>query len=282
MERHNEAFDQETTFHSFNEWLKKQEKSENTIKTYSGVLAQFFEWAEKDFGGHLSEESIQAYLDHLESNQRSAGTIEKHYMALNVYCKYLGQPSLMMNIGRKMNEQKNDIPEVLTLQEQKALLKDVEADGNLRNTAMVYIMLHTGVRVSELCDLNGSDLVEKDKKKVIVIRNSKNEVDRTIPLSQEAISHLDYFLGANKDPRGPLFLSSYGQRITPRSVQYMLKKYHVNPHKLRHTFCQQLIDNGVELQTVSKLAGHKDLNMTKRYVKNKEVDFGQAIDQAFS
>lgn len=282
LERHNEAFDQEITFRSFTEWLKKQKKSENTVKTYSGVLTQFFEWAEKDFGGHLSEEGIQAYLDHLETNQRSAGTIEKHYMALKVYCKYLGQSSLMKNIDRKINEQKNDIPEVLTLQEQKTLLKEVEADGNLRNTAMVYIMLHTGVRVSELCDLNDSDLVEKDEKKAIIVRNSKNEVDRIVPLSQEAIQHIGYFLGENKDPRGPLFLSSYGQRITPRSVQYMLKKYHVNPHKLRHTFCQQLIDNGVELQTVSKLAGHKDLNMTKRYVKNKEVDFGQAIDQAFS
>ena len=111
----------------------------------------------------------------------------------------------MINIDRKINEQKNDIPEVLTLQEQKALLKDVEADGNLRNTAMVYIMLHTGVRVSELCDLNDCDLVEKDEKKAIVIRNSKNEVDRTVPLSQEAIQHLDYFLAANEDLRGPLF-----------------------------------------------------------------------------
>ena len=70
--------------------------------------------------------------------------------------------------------------------------------------------------------------------------------------------------------------------MTPRSVQYMLKKFDVHPHKLRHTFCQQLINKGIDLPIVSKLAGHKDLNMTKRYLIDKKLDLDDAIDQTFS
>ena len=49
----------------------------------------------------------------------------------------------------------------------------------------------------------------------------------------------------------------------------MLKKYHVNPNKLRHTFCQKLVDSNIDIEIVSRLAGHRDLNVTKRYVKSK-------------
>ncbi|MDO7485698.1 tyrosine-type recombinase/integrase [Peribacillus frigoritolerans] len=85
-----------------------------------------------------------------------------------------------------------------------------------------------------------------------------------------------------KEKADPLFISSYNQRITPRSVQYILKKYNVHPHKLRHTFCQRLVDNGIDIQTISKLAGHKDLNVTKRYLKEKPLDLANAIDQTFT
>ncbi len=53
----------------------------------------------------------------------------------------------------------------------------------------------------------------------------------------------------------------------------MLKKYNVHPHKLRHTFCQKLIDKGIGLEVVSKLAGHKDINVTKRYAKSRMEQF---------
>ena len=81
----------------------------------------------------------------------------------------------------------------------------------------------------------------------------------------------------------PYLLSNAGDRITERAVQYMLKKYHVNPKKLRHTFCQRLVDNNMDIETVSRLAGHRDINVTKKYVKSKmnKHKIEDAINGAF-
>ena len=63
--------------------------------------------------------------------------------------------------------------------------------------------------------------------------------------------------------------SRTGDRLSERTIQYMLKSYGVTPQILRHTFCQRLIDNNVDVETVSRLAGHKDINVTKKYIKTR-------------
>ncbi|RFU60666.1 tyrosine-type recombinase/integrase [Peribacillus glennii] len=270
-----------STLQAFSEWLLKQDKSENTIKTYTGVLSKFSEWSGLDLE-ETGSQHVQAYLDHLDYSNKSAGTIEKHFVALSMFFKFLGTPQLLLNIDRKAKPQKQGVPETLDAPERDALLKEVEGDGNLRNIAIVYILLHTGIRVSELCDLNCSDIVIKDERKYINVRNSKGEVDRMVPLSQDACIHIENYKSSMKEKTEVLFISSYNQRITPRSVQYMLRKYNVHPHKLRHTFCKQLIDRGVDIQTVSRLAGHKDLNVTKRYLAEHSINLDDAIEKAFS
>ncbi|MCR8872414.1 tyrosine-type recombinase/integrase [Peribacillus frigoritolerans] len=266
---------------SFAEWLRDQGKSANTIKTYTGVLSQFCDQTQKILT-EIHSEDVQGYLDNLENCKKSPGTIEKHYIALNVFFKFLGKPQVMLSVERKVKEHKLEVPETLSLNEQQILLRDIEAEGNLRNIAIVYLLLHTGIRVSELCDLNGRDVIMETERNYILVRNAKGEIDRSVPLTISAIQHVQNYLFSLKEKADPLFISSYNQRITPRSVQYILKKYNVHPHKLRHTFCQRLVDNGIDIQTISKLAGHKDLNVTKRYLKEKSLDLANAIDQTFT
>ncbi|MEK4067540.1 tyrosine-type recombinase/integrase [Peribacillus sp. FSL R5-0717] len=266
---------------SFAEWLRDQGKSANTIKTYTGVLSQFCDQTQKILM-EIHSEDVQGYLDNLENCKKSPGTIEKHYIALNVFFKFLGKPQVMLSVERKVKEHKLEVPETLSLDEQQILLRDIEAEGNLRNIAIVYLLLHTGIRVSELCDLNGRDVIMETDRNYILVRNAKGEIDRSVPLTISAIQHVQNYLFSLKEKADPLFISSYNQRITPRSVQYILKKYNVHPHKLRHTFCQRLVDNGIDIQTISKLAGHKDLNVTKRYLKEKSLDLANAIDQTFT
>lgn len=266
---------------SFAGWLEDQGKSANTIKTYTGVLSQFCEQTQKVLID-INSEDVQLYLDYLENCKKSPGTIEKHYNALNVFFKFLEKPQIMLSVERKVKDPKNEAPDSLTIKDQEALLKDIEAEGNLRNIAIVYLLLHTGIRVSELCDLNGSDVIMEGDRNYILVRNAKGEIDRTVPLTDLAVQYVKNYLCSLKEKAEPLFISSYNQRITPRSVQYILKKYNVHPHKLRHTFCQRLVDNGIDIQTVSKLAGHKDLNVTKRYLKEKSLNLENAIDQTFT
>ena len=93
----------------------------------------------------------------------------------------------------------------------------------------------------------------------------KNGEERIIPLSTDTKVHLLGYLQTHTSKA--IFITKSDERMTERAVQYMLKKYNVNPNKLRHTFCQKLINANVDLKTVSRLAGHKDLNITKRYTK---------------
>ncbi|WP_442599249.1 tyrosine-type recombinase/integrase [Neobacillus sp. D3-1R] len=271
---------------AFSKWLLDQGKAEGTINTYLEVVNKLQLWLENHglSFDDLNEEQIQSYISFLEKD-KSPSTVEKHFAALSVFSKFLGNPKIMANIVRKVKDQKFETPSGLDLTEQTILLKEVEMDGNLRNVAMMYLLLHTGIRVSELCNLNITDIELNENKSKIFIRNNNNgEIERVIPLSKEAKKHVCSYLSTldKLDCKVPLFTSSNKRRITTRAVQYILKKYEVNPHKLRHTFCYRLINNGVDLGTVSKLAGHKDINITKRYLKDVELNLSEAIDKTFS
>lgn len=272
----------ELILRSFAEWLISQNKSDSTAKTYVGVISQFLQWFQAEVN-KIETHHIQDYLDYLDRSNKSAGTIEKHFMAITVFSRFINKPDIVFGIVRKAKEKNDERPESLDKLEQEALLKEVEADGHLRNVAIVYTLLHTGIRVSELCDLNNHDIQtdDDDDRKYLVVRDSKGDIDRKIPLSKVSSKHIRVYKESLKGETEALFISSVNQRITPRSVQYMLSKYDVHPHKLRNTFCQNLVDNGIDIQTVSKLVGHKDLNMTKRYVKEPTQELGLAIEHTF-
>jgi integrase/recombinase XerD len=127
--------------------------------------------------------------------------------------------------------------------------------------------------------LNVEDVQIEDKKGKILIKDKDGTIERIIPLSTTVSEYLKNYLDSLDLNRKPLFVSSVHKRISPRAIQYMLQKYNVNPHKLRHTFCQKLINKGIDINTVAKLAGHKDVNVTKRYANTVNPNLENAIDQ---
>jgi integrase/recombinase XerD len=272
------------TFVEFTKWQTEQGKADGTIKTYVGVLEKFQSWlnTRNIILEQISKDDVQLFMYELEKQQKSAATIEKYLAAISVFSRFLERSDIIEDVQRKEKVQDNEIPESLTESEEKQLLKDVEADGNLRNTAIVYTLLYTGIRISELCALNIDDIKMNEKKRLLVVKNNNGEIDREIPLSKELIKHLKQYINSLDTNGGALFISSVNKRISTRAVQYMLQKYDVNPHKLRHTFCQKLINKGIDIHTVAKLAGHKDVNVTKRYASDLVPDLTNAIDQAFS
>jgi integrase/recombinase XerD len=250
---------------NFCHWLKEQKKPPSTISTYKRELEKYQEWLRKkncDIN-HLTKGDIQSYILFLEQQQKSLATIDKTIGSIRTFAKFLEKPELTFGIITKPVE-KNDHIETLSANEYSLLLNKVKEDGELRNIAIVYVLLHTGIRVSELCRLNRSD-VDFIKNELIV---QKNGQERLIPLSTDTRVHLQNYLQSHTS-KDAIFITNAGDRITERAVQYMLKKYHVNPNKLRHTFCQKLVDSNIDIEIVSRLAGHRDLNVTKRYVKSK-------------
>ncbi|WP_269320523.1 site-specific integrase [Alicyclobacillus macrosporangiidus] len=76
--------------------------------------------------------------------------------------------------------------------------------------------------------------------------------------------------------------TAYGRRSSVRQVQRVLAKYGTHPHVLRHTFCRTLVASGVDLAAVAELAGHADVNMTRRYAKPTQEELERAVEEAFS
>ncbi|WP_428910901.1 tyrosine-type recombinase/integrase [Niallia sp. Krafla_26] len=264
----------------FCDWLHEQKKSPNTIKTYRRELEKYHEWLQGRGTGInlLKKVDIQSYIDYLEDQQKSITTIDKTVGVIRTFAKYLGKPELTFGLDLQPVEKNNHI-ETLSAMEYSQLLKEVKEDGNPRNIAIVYVLLHTGIRVSELCHLDRSHIDFENHELTV----EKGEDTRVIPLSKDVREYLQTYLDSH--PHEAVFVSSQtGERLTERAVQYMVKKYKVTPQKLRHTFCQRLIDNGVDVETVARLAGHKDVNVTKRYVKaqmnNQKVQ--DAINHAFN
>jgi integrase/recombinase XerD len=270
---------------TFSKWLKEQGKADRTIKTYIGVLEKFQFWltAKNKSLSQISKSDVQLYMDYLQE-QKNAGTVEKYLAAISVFSRFLGKPQIVLDIQRKekIKEKENEIPNSLDESEEKKLLLEIEMDGNLRNIAIVYTLLYTGIRISELCALNHDDIQINDGQGKLLVRNKKGEIERVIPLSKKVSEHLKNYIDSLDIKGEALFVTNKNKRISPRAVQYMLQKYNVTPHKLRHTFCQKLINNGIDVYTVAKLAGHRDVNVTKRYVVNRELNLENAINQAFS
>lgn len=225
---------------------------------------------------------MQQYIHHLEGKGNSASTIENKFATLSVLARHLGAIHVLRHIRRpEVRKVRQVAPKSLERNERNRVLREVERTGNRRNIAIVYLFVYSGLRVSEVVSLNREDVVIGPRSGSVTVRKGKGNVSRTVPLPVEARIHLSEYLETRTDNHPALFLSNYRQRISVRSVQRVLEKFGVHPHKLRHTYCRELVGAGVDIATVAELAGHADINVTRRYAKPSPKELEQAIDKAF-
>ncbi len=152
----------------------------------------------------------------------------------------------------------------------------------LRDAAMLELIYSTGLRVSEACGLDTSD-VDRDRyagTPMVLVRRGKGGKSRQVPLGGAADRALLAYLPARRglgasQGEGALFVNANGQRLTPRSVQRMVKQWTIaggvheiaTPHGLRHSFATHLLDGGVDLRTIQDLLGHASLSSTQIYTQ---------------
>ncbi len=153
-------------------------------------------------------------------------------------------------------------------------------DGSLlgtRDRAMLETLYSTGVRVSELCDLNLEDV---DLIAGAVHVRGKGKKERISPIGSSAVESIQHYLRIRQaspksgsfDPRA-LYVNKHGKRLSTRSVRRKLDKYlieagldpTISPHTLRHTFATHMLNNGADLRAVQELLGHQSLSTTQIY-----------------
>jgi integrase/recombinase XerD len=235
----------------------------------------------------LTRRDVKLYIRHMEIAGKKPTTINNHFSCLSSFAHFLHRPELIEGIRRsEVRKIRHIAPKSLDRNERNRILREVERDGKLRNIAIVYMLLYTGLRVSELVALNQEDVTMSKRSGSVLVREGKGNVSRKVPLPVEARFHLKRYLEERKEKGTldlpPLFLSNYKKRISERSVQDMLRKhYNIHPHMLRHTYGRELVANGVDIASVAELMGHADINVTRRYAKPTEKELEEAVSRVF-
>jgi len=277
---------------TFEQFLTQRERSKSTIKNYLSDLRGFIAWFKETNKEPCTAQNIttidlreyKRYLSH--SMELKPNSINRKLATIRSYLSWAVQTKKIkhtLTIPKFLPKAKLG-PHWLSKIKQNQLMRLVEKEGDVRNIAIVKLLLNTGLRVQELCTLRWQDISLSDRKGTLVVNHGKGEKRREVPLNRdarEALMSLGY--GQFMNPEQLIFKGQRGP-LTARGVQFLLKHYssilkdRITPHNLRHSFCKNLINAGVGLEKVAVMAGHESLETTRRYCEPSLLDLQQAVD----
>lgn len=264
---------------------KIKRASANTISSYMRDIRQFAGWLQQTENIDVIEASqlnISSYLTHLESEGRSGSTVSRCLASLKNFYSYVVSSGFLEQTPVteiKVERGEKKLPQILTGREIELLLAQpvcVDAKG-FRDKAMLETMYATGIRVTELIDLNIGD-VNLD---VGIIKCAGSKKTRAIPLYPAALSALRTYVESVRsmmlaDPdEKALFVNVNGVRMSRQGFWKILKHYQasahiekeITPHTLRHSFAVHLLENGADIGSVQELMGHSDVSSTQMYTQ---------------
>lgn len=263
---------------------KVKQASSNTVCSYMRDIRQFAQWLEGEQTQILdaTQLNIRDYLAFLENDGRSAATVSRALASLKNFYAYLVSTGFLektpvTEIHVERGEKK--LPQILSGREIELLLAQpvcVDAKG-YRDKAMLEVMYATGIRVTELIDLNVEDVNLEQK----IIKCAGAKKTRAIPLYPAALRALTVYLRdvrssmiASADEKA-LFVNVNGVRMSRQGFWKILKHYQttahiekeITPHTLRHSFAVHLLENGADLGSLQELMGHSDISSTQLYTQ---------------
>ncbi len=224
---------------------------------------------------------IRGYLGFLHRKNKKT-TVARKLSAIRSFFKFLEKKGhISDNPAQHVMTPKQDktIPVYLSVDEMFRLLDSIQAHTvlDLRNRAIFETLYSSGIRVSELTQMNLADV---NFEGAVIRVLGKGNRQRMIPVGQKALTAIKAYRhllqmesGPETDPDGPLLLNRFNKRLTPRSIARILKQLvravglltPVSPHALRHTFATHMLDAGADLRAVQELLGHKSLSTTQKY-----------------
>ncbi|HEV8378506.1 MAG TPA: tyrosine recombinase XerC [Tepidisphaeraceae bacterium] len=300
----------------FLDYLKLERHfSDYTVKSYGADLIQFGQFMSGAIGHgahnsgpisdaeldkrHLAVEplAIREFLAYLYGQNYTKSTTARKLATLRSFYKFLmrrGQISLNPLSTIRTPKQEKRLPKCLDLDQIQKLL-DTPGDADIlsaRDKAMLEVLYSSGIRVSELVELDMADL---DLQEGVLRVKGKGRKDRLTPIGSQAIKALQKYFEFRASERpshepmtGRVFLNKHGGSLSTRSVRRKLDKYLVaagldpgiSPHTLRHSFATHLLNNGADLRSVQELLGHQSLSTTQVYTHLTTNRVKQVYDQA--
>ena len=271
--------------HAYENYLTKvKQASSNTVSSYLRDIRQFSEWLQRTGETNIlnaNQQNISDYLSYLQEQGKSGATASralaslKNFYAYAVSTGFLETSPVSEEVHVDRGEKK--MPQILTGKEVELLLAQpscVDSKG-FRDKAMLELMYATGIRVTELIDLN----VEDVNLELGIIKCNGAKKSRVIPLYPAALRALSVYIKEVRmlmiaDPQEKaLFVNVGGARMSRQGFWKILKHYQtkagiekeITPHTLRHSFAVHLLENGADLGSLQELMGHSDISSTQMY-----------------
>jgi len=264
--------------------VKVKQASANTVASYLRDIRQFSSWLSGSLHTDIlsvDQQTTSDYLTYLQSCGRSGATVSRTLASLKNFYAYLQSSGFVetspVSDEIRIERGEKKLPQILTGKEVELLLAQpacVDTKG-YRDKAMLEVMYATGIRVTELIDLNIDD-VNLD---LGIIKCNGSRKSRVIPLYPGALRALSVYIRDVRsvmlaDPaEQALFVNISGTRMSRQGFWKILKHYQmkagiekeITPHTLRHSFAVHLLENGADLGSLQELMGHCDISSTQVY-----------------
>lgn len=279
----------------FEQYLKEEKKmAQNSVDAYLRDIKGFESFVrEKEITDwkDVNNAMVVAYVLYLKEDGKSSSTINRKVASIrSLYFYLMDQKEVENNpaVHVKVPKVKKRPPEFLSIEEVEQLLgqPDQTAKG-IRDKAILELLYATGMRVSELVDMDLSDM---NIKMGFVACNGEHGKTRIIPLGKPAREAMENYLNNVRDglvrsqQETALFVNYTGERLTRQGLWKIIKHYaekagiqaKITPQILRHSFAIHMVQNGADIKSLQELLGHEDVTATQVYLiatrnKIKEV-----------
>ena len=269
--------------------------SSNTIKAYENDCSALINWVEKEFDLdilNIKESHLRKYITYFQNRNLSNSTINRKLSALKHFFLFLNKKKFISsNPIASFSGPKNlkTLPKSISVIDVNALIKapDCSTFIGLRDRAMLELLYATGVRISELINLQYSNI---DLNRSLIKVMGKGNKERMIPFGDNALFWLREYIKFRRKNNLSLnsrdfFISQQRKKITRQAFWHRIKLYlnktglsqEVSPHTLRHAFATHLLNNGADLRSVQMLLGHSDLSTTQIYTHIAKQRLGEMI-----
>lgn len=280
---------EQTRFADFLTYLAVEKGlSKNTLSAYRRDLVKFAQFAE--INGvpvfNISEETMQDFIAWLRgrasTNALGESSISRAVVVLRNYSKFEAKETKSLDQLANFSPPKipRRLPKALSISEISQLIGSVSTPdpAGLRSAALVELLYATGARVSEIVNLNVSD-IEQISETLSVRIVGKGKKERVVPIGKFARAALDNYLVrvrpilVKDKSNGALFLNASGGRLSRQSAWTLISSAakeigiagEVSPHSLRHSFATHLLDGGADIRVVQELLGHSSVTTTQIY-----------------
>ena len=270
--------------------LKGKKRASATVLAYGKDIEQLIKYLAEDLKkAHVHEikaEDIRTFLSNLEKTGYTQKSISRKLNSTKTFFRYLKVQEYITDDPASLVDHpkfETKPPRILSPIEYRAL-RDAARD-DARIAAIIEILLQTGIRIGELANLRVDDIYfsENAKEGTLFVRAMENRSERTVPMNKAAETALKKYIEIRpKTTNKALFVTKTGKPLLVRNIRTAIDRYYrkagisqAKVNDLRHTWVAHHLQSGASLVLISKVAGHKRLSTTERYLPLVEIPKGE-------